>query len=143
MTDRLPAPPAPLDGYIIYDPVDAFENLIGPFFWKLLEDGTNHVILQSDRRHGNRQGYIHGGLLLTMMDLAFSIAAKEHPDQRLVTISLSSEFVAAGEVGNLIEARTEVVRKTRSLCFLRGQISSQGATLVNASCIYKYIRSRA
>lgn len=142
MTDRTPAPAAPLDGYTIYDPVDPFENLAGPFFWKRLEDGTDHLVLRADNRHCNRQGVVHGGLMLTMIDLAFAICAKEHPDQRLVTISLNSEFVAAGEVGKLIEAKTEIVRKTRSLCFLRGQVSSEGATLLNASCIYKYLRPR-
>jgi len=130
----------PLPGYTIYDPVDPFEQVAGPFFWKKLDDGTDHLVVRSERKHGNRQGVTHGGFLLTMIDLCFAVTAKEHPDQRLVTISLSSEFVAGGEVGSLIEAKAEVVRNTRSLCFLRGQVYSQGQTLLNASCIYKVWR---
>jgi len=132
----------PLDGYTIYDPVDPFENLAGPFFWRRLEDGTDHIVLRAADRHCNRQGVVHGGLMLTMIDLTFAIAAKEFPDQRLVTISLSSEFVSAGQIGNLIEAKAEVVRRTRSLCFLRGQVLSEGQTLLNASCIYKLFKPR-
>ena len=135
-------PITPPDGYTIYDPVDPFENLAGPFFWKKREDGRDHVILQAADKHCNRQGVVHGGLLLTMIDLTFAVAAKEFPEQRLVTISLSSEFVAAGQIGTLIEAEAEIVRRTRSLCFLRGQVSSGGNTLLNASCIYKYLHPR-
>ena len=131
----------PLDGYTIYDPVDPFENIAGPFYWRRLEDGSDHVVLKADERHCNRQGVVHGGLLMTMVDLAFAITAKQHPDQRLVTISLSSEFVASGRIGALLETKCEIVRRTRSLCFMRGQVLSAGETLLNASCIYKYLRS--
>ena len=135
MTDPVP----PIEGYTILDPVDPFENLAGPFFGRKLEDGMPHIVLRADQRHCNRQGVVHGGLLLTMVDFTFAVAAKQFPDQRLVTISLSSEFVAAGQIGALIEARAEIVRRTRSLCFLRGQIESDGETLLNASCIYRML----
>lgn len=130
----------PLPGYIIYDPVDPFEQMTGPFYWKKLDDGTDHVVVATGRQHGNRQGVLHGGFLLTLIDLTFAITAKEYPEQRLVTISLSSEFVAGGEVGALVEAKAEIVRNTRSLCFLRGQAYCGATTLLNASCIYKIWR---
>ena len=135
-------PPPPLPGYTIYDPTDPFEQIAGPFFWKKLDDGTDHLVERTEKRHGNRQGVVHGGFLLTMMDLTFAVAAKEYPDQRLVTISLSSEFVAGGQVGSLVEASAEIVRNTRSLCFLRGQVWADGETLLNSSCIYKIWRDR-
>ena len=138
MTEPVP----PLPGYTIYDKVDPFEQIAGPFFWKKLDDGTDHLVVRAQAHHGNRQSVTHGGFLLTMMDLTFAIVAKEYPDQRLVTISLSSEFVSGGKVGSLIEAKAEVVRNTRSLCFLRGQIYSEGETLLNSSCIYKVWRDR-
>lgn len=134
------APSPPLPGYTIYDPVDPFEQIAGPFFWKKLDDGSDHLVVKTEARHGNRQSIIHGGFLLTMIDLTFAIAAKEYPEQRLVTISLSSEFVSAGAVGSLVEAKAEVIRATRTLCFLRGQVTSAGETLLNGSCIYKVWR---
>ncbi|MBU2533785.1 MAG: PaaI family thioesterase [Alphaproteobacteria bacterium] len=130
----------PLPGYTIYDPVDPFEGIAGPFFWKKLEDGTNHFVVRTSERQCNRQGAVHGGFLMTMIDLTFAATAKEYPEQRLVTISLSSEFVSSGEVGSLIEATAEVVRRTRSFCFLRGQVTSGGITLLNSSSIYRMYR---
>jgi hypothetical protein len=43
----------------------------------------------------------------------------------------------------LIEAEAEVVRRTNTLCFLRGQVTSGGETLLNSSCIYRLFRNRA
>lgn len=135
-------PHPPLPGYTIYDPVDPFEQAAGPFFWKKLADGTNHFVVRTEPRHGNRQGFIHGGFMLTMIDLTFAASAKEKPDQRLATVSMSSEFISGGEVGSLVEATAEVIRTTRTLCFLRGQVTSGGNTLLNASCIYRVWRDR-
>ena len=133
----------PIDGYTIYDPNDPFEMRAGPFFWTRRDDGTHHFVLEAADHHCNRQGVVHGGLLLTMIDLTFAATAKETPDQRLVTISLSSEFVSAGQIGRLVEAEAEIVRRTNTLCFLRGQVSSGGETLLNASCIYRLFRPRS
>ena len=132
----------PIDGYTIYDPMDPFENRAGPFFWKIRSDGSPHFVLRAAEVHCNRQGVVHGGLLLTMIDLTFAATAKQTPNQRLVTISLSSEFVAAGNAGDLIEADAEVIRRTNTLCFLRGQVVSDGEVLLNASCIYRLFASR-
>ncbi len=139
MTDDIEAP---IEGYTIYDPVDPFENRAGPFHWRKLEDGTQHFVVRAGERHCNRQGIVHGGLMLTMIDLTFAATAKEHPEQRLVTISLTSEFVAGGRIGTIIEATAEITRRTRSLCFMRGQVTSEGDVLMNASCIYKVLRDR-
>ena len=132
----------PLPGYTVYDPTDPFEQIAGPFFWKKLDDGSDHLVVRTETRHGNRQGIIHGGVLLTMIDLCFAVTAKEFPDQRLVTVSLSSEFVSGGKVGSLVEATAEIVRNTGTLSFLRGQVVSGGETLLNASCIYRVWRNR-
>ena len=45
-------------------------------------------------------------------------------------------------LGALVEAKAEIVRNTRTLCFLRGQVSTDGETLLNSSCIYKIWRDR-
>ena len=79
MSKKLP----PIDGYTIYDPIDPLENLVGPFFWKELEDGTQHFVLKAEAQHCNRHEIVHGGLMMTMIDLAMVVAAKEHSEEQL------------------------------------------------------------
>jgi acyl-coenzyme A thioesterase 13 len=135
-------PPPPLAGYTIYDPVDPFENVAGPFFWKARDDGGHHFVLQAEARHCNRHGIVHGGLMMTMIDLTMVVCAKEHQEEQLVTVSLNSEFVAAGQVGEIIEAESEVIRRTRSLAFTRGRVFVGDRTLLTASAVLKPLKPR-
>lgn len=130
----------PLDGYTIYDPIDPLENHVGPFFWKELEDGIQHFILKSEARHCNRHEIVHGGLMMTMIDLAMVVAAKETWDEQLVTVSLNSEFVDAGRAGDLIEANGELVRRTGSMAFVRGRVYVGERTLLSSSAVLKRLR---
>ena len=130
----------PLDGYTIYDPIDPLENHVGPFFWKELEEGIQHFVLKADARHCNRHEIVHGGLMMTMIDLAMVVAAKETWDEQLVTVSLNSEFVDAGRAGDLIEANGELVRRTGSMAFVRGRVYAGERTLLSSSAVLKRMR---
>jgi acyl-coenzyme A thioesterase 13 len=142
MSKPAPPPPPPLDGYIIYDPVDPFENDAGPFHWRLLDDGGHHFVLRSEPRHANAYGVIHGGLLMTMADLIMAVTAKEEPDDAFVTVAFNCEFVAAGHVGDLIEARAELIRRTGSMAFVRGHIHVCETTLLICSAVMKRVGKR-
>ncbi len=130
----------PLDGYTIYDPIDPLENHVGPFFWKKLEEGIQHFVLKAEARHCNRHEIVHGGLMMTMIDLAMVVAAKETWDEQLVTVSLNSEFVDAGRAGDLIEANGELVRRTGSMAFVRGRVYAGERTLLSSSAVLKRMR---
>ena len=132
----------PLEGYTLYDPDDPFEMHSGPFFWRRMQDGGHHFVLRAEARHCNRQGILHGGLMMTMIDLALAASAKEVVDDRYVTISLNSEFVAAGNLGDLIETKGELVRRTRSLAFVRGQVTVGDRVLLNTSGVFKKLVMR-
>ena len=128
----------PLPGYTIYDPDDPFETMAGPFWWSPRDDEV-HFVLRATRQHCNTHGIVHGGLMMTMIDLAMVAAGKTAPGDRFVTITLNSEFVASGREGDLIEARSELIRRTRSMAFTRGQVLVGDQVLLNASAVLKYI----
>ncbi|MEM6662034.1 MAG: PaaI family thioesterase [Pseudomonadota bacterium] len=129
----------PLPGYTIYDPVDPFENRAGPFWWGRKADGSRHFVLRAEDRHCNTHGILHGGLMMTMIDLTLVAIAKKEPSERFVTVSLNSEFVAAASTGDLIEAQGTLVRRTRSLAFVRGEVTSGDTVLLTASAVLKSI----
>ncbi|MEE2613709.1 MAG: PaaI family thioesterase, partial [Acidobacteriota bacterium] len=77
-------------------------------------------------------------MLMTFADFALCLAATHGlPGERCVTVSLSCEFAAPGEVGDFIESTAEVVRRTRSLTFVRGQVTAGDRILLNYSAIVK------
>ena len=130
-------------GYRPYPYEDPFEDHVGPFGYKV-EDGRITFAVQTDERHRNTSGSVHGGMLMTFADFALCLAAVwDQPGERCVTVSCHSDFVAAATPGDLIEASGEVVRRTRSLAFVRGQLVSGGRVLLSFSGIVKRIPGSA
>ena len=76
------------------------------------------------------------------LDCTLVVSAKQNQNEQLVTVSLNSEFIAAGQVADIIEAVSEVVRRTRSLAFVRGQVFVGDQTLLNTSAVLKLLKPR-
>ena len=132
----------PIPGYSIYDPVDPFENLAGPFYWTDNADGLTQFAVEAAVRHCNSQGVVHGGFLMTMIDLTLVAVAKQAPEDKFVTVSLNSDFVGSALKGELLMASGELVRRTRSMAFVRGQIASADRILLTANAVLKLIKPR-
>ncbi len=99
-----PADGAPLEGFTLYDPEDPFEMHAGPFYWRTADGGGHQFVMLAEARHCNRQGILHGASMVTMIDLALTATAKDVLEDRYVTVSLNSQFVAAGNQGSAPEA---------------------------------------
>ncbi len=126
--------------YQVYEYDDPFEDHVGPLGYKVV-DGTITFAFLADARHRNTAGTVHGGMLMTFADFALCLTATwDQPGEKCVTVSCNSEFVAPGRPGDLIEASGEVVRRTKSLTFVRGQVYVDDRILLNYSAIVKRIR---
>ena len=126
--------------YQVYEYDDPFEDHVGPLGYKVV-DGTITFAFLADARHRNTAGTVHGGMLMTFADFALCLTATwDQPGEKCVTVSCNSEFVAPGRLGDLIEASGEVVRRTKSLTFVRGQVYADDRILLNYSAIVKRIR---
>ena len=132
------ADPALPPGYRAFAYEDPFEDHVGPFGYRVDGGGAISFAFRSDGRHANTGGTLHGGMLMTFADYALCLTAVwDQPGERCVTVSCNCEFVAAGEPGAVVEAAGEVVRRTRSLTFVRGQVFSGDRVLLNYSAIVK------
>ncbi|MDO1558173.1 PaaI family thioesterase [Brevundimonas sp. 2R-24] len=130
-------------GWRRFDTTDTFDALIGPFYFKQMEDGSTRGAFRAQQKHMNMGGRMHGGCLMTFADIAlFQIAYQEMEGMRGVTVQLDSTFVDAGRVGDLIEASGQVVRAGGSLIFARGQITCEDRTLLTFSGIIKKFRPK-
>tara|TARA_R110002096_G_scaffold48158_1_gene128064 strand:- start:434 stop:853 length:420 start_codon:yes stop_codon:yes gene_type:complete len=128
------------DGYQQLDMNEPFEVLVGPFYMKEQEDGTYKSAFLAEEKHTNAFGMVHGGLLMSFADFSLFSIARNQVKGDCVTVGFNSEFVAAGQVGDLIESSGEVIRATRSLLFVRGTVYSGDKTLLSFSGILKRIK---
>lgn len=127
------------EGWRVTDPFDAFEKHAGPFLSP--ETGEPRYAFRVEARHCNSGGTVHGGLLMTFADLVMCVTAtRDTPDERALTVSLTASFVDAGALGDLVEARGEVIRRTGSLVFGRGEVLVGERVLLSYTGVVKRVR---
>ena len=116
---------------------EGFPTLVGPFWSKKEGDRWAYGLL-AEPRHGNAHGIIHGGMLVTFLDQILGVTCWEAANRGpVVTIQLNMHFVSGGKAGEFLEARAEAVRATRSVVFVRGQITVGERVVATADGVWK------
>ena len=122
---------------------DPFEDRAGPFYEKQLDDGSFVSAFRAEPRHMNGGGFMHGGCLMTFADGAlFSIARDELQGHHAVTLHLTGDFLAQVTVGQLVEARGEVVRGGGKTIFVAGLVTADGTPALRFDGIIRKLGKR-
>ena len=130
-------------GWSVWD-MDVYEyETVGPFYFREEADGPV-TAFRAERRHLNGGMAVHGGALMSFADSALFTIAQPHLDNGYsgVTVAFNSEFLAAGQLGQLMEARGEVLRAGKSLIFVRGLVTADGKPCLNFSGTIKKLPRR-
>ena len=139
MNDIADAPPP---GFKVEYPDEPFEVYVGPHYFR--GDGDSVVGgFRAKAQHANSAGTVHGGALSAFADSVLTGVALAEIDTTqtwVATITLNCEFVGPAKVGDWIECRGEVTRLTRSIAFVRGQITVQEQVILTCSSVLKLTR---
>ncbi|MBD3649572.1 MAG: PaaI family thioesterase [Pseudomonadales bacterium] len=128
------------DGYITDPGFDPAEDHIGPFYYRK-EDENYRFAFVAEERHCNAQDMVHGGVLMTFADYCLCVEATDnYKDESCVTVSFNCEFLSAGKIGDLIECRADVTRKTGSMAFVRGDVYTGDDLIFTFSAVVKRLR---
>ncbi len=129
------------DGYQTMPGLDAAEDHIGPFYYRQGSAGMEYAFRASEQ-HCNANGTVHGGVLMTFADYSLSMTSTDgYDNESCVTVSFSCEFMAAVEIGQVVECTVDVNRKTGSMVFVSGKIHSNEILCFTFSAVVKRIRS--
>ena len=96
-----------------------------------LGEGTARLSLALAPHMTNSFGTAHGGVIMTLLDVALCTAARTlHPDSTgVVTIDLSTSFIGAG-TGPKLLAEARVLKNGRSIIFAEGEARNEDGSLV-------------
>lgn len=96
-----------------------------------LGQGTARLWMPLPRHFTNSLGTAHGGVILSILDVALCTAARTlHPESTgVVTIDLSASFIGGGKGDRLI-AEARVMKDTRSMTFVEGEAKNADGSLV-------------
>ena len=114
-----------------------FLDLLGPFYFQ--EEGGGLVIgLRIAPKHANARGLAHGGLLLTLADIAlgYSTAHSETPPLSLTTAHLATDFAGSAKIGDWVEAHVDIQRIGSRLVFANSYLSVGSERIVRASGVF-------
>lgn len=112
-------------------------DLLGPFYSRG-EGGDLVLGVRVVDKHANARGFAHGGLLLTLADVAlgYAAAASEDPPVSLVTASLTADFAGAARVGDWVEARVDVQKVGGRMAFANCYLHAGGKRIVRSSAVF-------
>jgi acyl-coenzyme A thioesterase 13 len=114
-----------------------FLDALGPFYSRQDEGGLA-IGLRISPKHANARGLAHGGLLLTLCDIALGYAAAytEDPPLTLTTAHIDADFAGSARVGDWVESRADVQRIGGRLAFVNVYLVVNSIRIVRASGVY-------
>lgn len=143
---KLDIPPPDADGWVpwIKTPDGRFHDLLGEMSFRLAADGSVESRMATDRRHSNGLGFLHGGFLMSFVDMAmFSIIRPRFgAEEGAVTLSCATDFLTGGIPGEPIEAHGEVLKETGKLFFVRGLVTQRGQNVCSFTGTMRKITRR-
>ena len=119
MTQTSPLP----DGFVRVDSADPYERHNALDYILELGEGRVEVGLMADERHANEYGMVHGGVMMMLADAALCMNSRWHDKREgAITVSITSNFVAAAKEGEFLQTRSQVTRRTRNLSFVTSDV---------------------
>jgi uncharacterized protein (TIGR00369 family) len=110
-------------------------GLIGPLYARHNGDGVA-VGLRVDERHLNTRGFLHGGVIAALLDIALSDNISARGTRGSVTANLTIQYVAKSKPGDWLEASASSVDVGRRLAHARGELRAEGRVVAFACASY-------
>jgi uncharacterized protein (TIGR00369 family) len=96
-----------------------------------LGKGSAQLSVPIEAHLTNSLGTAHGGVIMSLLDVALCTAARTlHPESvGVITISMSTSFIGAGKGGKLL-ADARVLKDGRSLSFVEAEAKNEDGSMV-------------
>ena len=103
------------------------------------EGGRSEVTLPARPEHLNAFAVVHGGALMTLMDVTMAAAARSVTDGLgAITIEMKTSFMRAARAPLRAEGR--LLHRTRSMAFTEGTVfDADGQACCHATGTFKYV----
>jgi acyl-CoA thioesterase len=108
-----------------------------------MADGRAEIALALAPRHMNSWHVTHGGVIMTLLDVAMSLAGRSlDPDARAgVTVDMHTTFVQpGGQAGSRIVARGRVYHRSTTMCFCDGELWADDRLVAKSTGTFKYLK---
>lgn len=108
-----------------------------------MADGRAQIALNLQPHHMNSWQVTHGGVVMTLLDVAMSLAGRSlDPQSRAgVTVEMKTSFLQpAGTPGARIVATGHAFHRSTTMCFCEAELHEGDRLLAKAMGTFKYLR---
>jgi uncharacterized protein (TIGR00369 family) len=108
-----------------------------------MADGRAEIALNLEARHMNSWQVTHGGVVMTLLDVAMSMAGRSlDPSARGgVTVEMKTSFLQpAGTPGSRIVATGKAFHRSTTMCFCEGEVWNGDRLVAKAMGTFKYVK---
>ena len=108
------------------------------------EMGKGEILLALKPEHTNTWDVAHGGVLLTLMDVAMAVAARSSdPSNRsVVTVEMKNNFMQAAN--GILRVKADTVRRTATMAFCEAKLyNDQGEICCMSTGTFQFIKRLA
>ena len=114
-----------------------FQDTLGPFFYRAAAPSFV-VALRVAEKHVNARGSAHGGLLVTLADIAlgYTAEAAEDPPLRLIAVNIAADFAGQARLGDWLEAHVDIQKIGRRLVFANAYLVVGSERIARVSAIF-------
>ena len=128
------------NGYTIPYPDDPFEMNSGPFYLGKGNNGETIVALEVSQSQCNSGLVAHGGVIMTLADLAVCHeAVKNLGNLRALTVSLTANFLKPAKKGTILKAFPEVSHRTKRTAFAEAYILADDEKVFTCTSVIRLI----
>ncbi len=121
-----------------------FLDRTGPFY-SSGRGAQMKIGLRVLEHHLNARGAVHGGMLMTMADIAlgYAMATSAEPPVQAVTAQISTDFAGSARLGDWIESSADIQKVGRTLAFCNVYLHVGDQRIVRASGIFAVQQGQA
>jgi uncharacterized protein (TIGR00369 family) len=108
------------------------------------EMGKGEILLALKPEHTNTWNVAHGGVLLTLMDVAMAVAARsgDPGDRSVVTVEMKNNFMQA--TNGVLRVKADTVRRTATMAFCEAKLyNDQGEICCMATGTFQFLKRLA
>jgi acyl-coenzyme A thioesterase PaaI-like protein len=108
--------------------------------WTRVEDDAIAFGFQTRPEHYNGREMVHGGIMALFADHALGMTVRRAIDTvPSATIQLDINYIGVTRPGSFVEVRAEILRRTRSIVFARGMLTSEDTLVATANGVWKLL----
>lgn len=111
------------------------------FSLELCADGRSTLHFTPRPEHCNSFGVVHGGALMTFLDVVMASAARSlQPEAGTVTIEMKTSFMQPAPADGVLIGHGRLLHRTRRLAFVEAEVSGPGGKrCAHATGTFRYV----